>query len=683
MRHLGELLEIDLKAERQEKLKKAFMLYTEPLAIDGEEEKALTILLNLSLSKPKCKDYLDAKRAEQYYAYQDYLHKALGEIKWFHSHNLKYPDSRVKGQRLLLRTEDKFSPLGWAHNSGTYPHTIWLLNTFMWQHEETCILREIERESSFWIDLLRQFGLKEKQISELKSTILQELSSNEFPNSVSPYSTQVRFPYDGEYISITPVVSHARQQALERTTRCQESKLRTTTLTLPHPAAIGNLIGSLGGNVRALYYPAGVSSRATSTLLASKKHSQKYFDDYQLTNKAMCSVLGRLCGRQTMISKEGRAIAKKSQLKKLRKQIALWLLPLIELKEKYSEEETSSLIEDELASRFIAAELSELPRLAKELNHRLHYAFQNNKFARKYAYHQKLLQPVRAQLEWVLNTLALPDAIEGTQDQTEQFIYLSSLRVDAAQAQSSPYLVGLPSLSAVWGFMHRYQLNFERLVKSGEEFDFSGFALFVRNEYIYRSAKLSEPNDVAKKRTVSQAKRPITRSNIYTNLEIDLVIRVKTTESLTDHLKLLKAALPTGFAGGMVFPPELDLKIDWFQVFNSRSSLYFSLKGLDRSGTWVSPMEESLSSLSELETTLSNDHDTVAVSCGYQLLERPIEREGSLLTNHAYADNVLGVAKKVNPIEYRMSGSDHFFSTAFWSLHQVSESILIKMDKSE
>ncbi|RTZ18699.1 hypothetical protein EKN09_29305 [Vibrio penaeicida] len=54
------------------------------------------------------------------------------------------------------------------------------------------------------------------------------------------------------------------------------------------------------------------------------------------------------------------------------------------------------------------------------------------------------------------------------------------------------------------------------------------------------------------------------------------------------------------------------------------------------------------------------------------------QRGNSITSCHAYTENAIGLAKRVNPIEVRFSGRDHFLNHAFWSIECSSETILIK-----
>lgn len=691
MTKLSDLLAIEDEAVKQSALKKMFMPYTEDVCVEGYEKEALTILLNLSSSHQadRCSDWLDVARAKRHLKATENLEASLDEIKWFHTHNLKFPDCRVKDQRIvaqpLVTTEVFISSavleqrLGWAHNSAVYRHTLWLLNPFCWQSQPVCILSLIKQESSIWIELLKEFGLSAKSLARLKHTIEEQLPDNHFPDSVSSYSKQLRFPWGDDYVSVTPVVSHAIQSELEVRSRSQESKLSFVSSSLPNSASIGNLCGSLGGNMKTLNYPLDVKPARGGTLPESRKKSGHYFDDYQVTNAKICQVLNHLIGSEPSKTQKQRESARKVRSKILRKQIALWMLPLIELRDIVDADPNQQQLEhdDTLAQAFLALPESDLGSLASEFNRRLHLAFQNNKYAAKFAYHPKLMQVVKAQIVWILEQLSKPN---GNEDKVtgEQYIYLSSMRVQDAVAMSSPYLCGAPSLTAIWGFMHRYQREFNKLVNCDSPFEFSSFSFYVRSENIQPTAKLTEPNSVAKARTVSNAKRPTIRSERLADLEIDLVIRVHSDSRISDFKSVLKTALPVAFAGGVLYQPQLSTQIEWLKTFTSRSELFHVLKGLPAYGRWLYPSEKQPSDFDELERLITKDADNLPVSIGYHLLERPTKRGNSITGCHAYAENAIGLAQRVNPIEVRFSGRDHFLNHAFWSIECSSETILIK-----
>ncbi|CAH7393359.1 conserved hypothetical protein [Vibrio chagasii] len=691
MTKLSDLLAIEDEAVKQSALKKMFMPYTEDVCVEGCEKEALTILLNLSSSHQadRCSDWLDVARAKRYLKTVKNFEASIKEIKWFHTHNLKFPESRVRHQRIIakhLKTTESFisssvleQRLGWSHSPAQYRHVLWLLSSFSWQSEPVCIISLIKQENSVWLELLKEFGLEAESLSRLQLTLAKDLPDSSFPNSVSTYSKQLQFPWNDDYVSVTPVVSHTTQCELEIKARSRESKLKFVSSSQPNPQNNGNLCGSLGGHMKALNYPLDVKPAQGRTLPESRKKSGHYFDDYQVTNAKICQALNHLIGSEPSKTQKQRESARKVRSKILRKQIALWMLPLIELRDIVDADPNQQQLEhdDTLAQAFLTQPESDLGSLASEFNRCLHLTFQNSKYASKFAYHPKLMQIVKAQIIWILEQISKPN---GNEDKVtgEQYIYLSSMRVQDAVAMSSPYLCGAPSLTAIWGFMHRFQREFNKLVNCNSPFEFSSFSFYVRSENIQPTAKLTEPNSVAKARTVSNAKRPTIRSERLADLEIDLVIRVHSDSRISDFKSALKTALPVAFAGGALYQPQLSTQVEWLKTFTSRSELFHVLKGLPAYGRWLYPSEKQPNDFDELERLTTKDADNLPVSIGYHLLERPTKRGNSITSCHAYAENAIGLAQRVSPIEVRFSGRDHFLNHAFWSIECSSETILIK-----
>jgi CRISPR-associated protein Csy2 len=694
MTTLQDLIDIDDAKARFAEVKKAFMPYTRLVSIDGCESQALTALLNLSLSKPEAKDWFDEKRAQSYFSNPENLAKAEHEIQWFHTHNLKFPDCRVAEQRILASplphqtptlTSQSLEPsYGWAHNSAVYKHTIWLLNQFHWRGKTENILSLILMGDELWQSLLAGVGLPLDKQLQLKQLIEKKLPLSEFPSEVSRYSKQVRFPWHGDYVSLTPVVSHVMQQELCTLSRQRDCLLRFKTMAYPNPASIGNLCGSLGGYVNVLNYPIDVKPDQYQTLDASRSRTNRYFDDFQLTSKKTCDVLAHLAGFEQLKSRKAQKHVRQFQLKIIRKQIARWLLPLIELRDNAVTQPigVDYQPDDPLLTQFLTMKESEFLELTTSLSLRINLALQNNRFSSRFAYHPKLMRVLKTELIWVLTQLSRPEPqLPTLQTDTEQYLYLSSMRVFDASAMSCLYLSGAPSITAIWGFVHRYQKELQTLVPE-TELIFKDFAIFIRQESLQTSAKLTEPSVLAKARQVSPVKRTTIISGDYSDLIFDLVITIEGKQRLSDLQNELKAALPTNFAGGGIFPPEISTGISWLKTFTTQSDLFQTVKGLPAYGVWLSPCTEQPLSLTELEEYLAQDTALIPVANGFHLLELPVERKNSLTQLHAYSENNIALAKRLNPIEVRFSGLDHFFEQAFWSLEVTERSILIKNKRS-
>lgn len=696
MTTLQQLIEIDDDKLRFSELKKAFMPYTRPIEIDSNEKQALTILLNLSLGKPVAKDWLDISRAERYFADPENLAIAEQEIQWFHTHNLKFPDCHVAEQRILatplpsetptLTSQSLEQAYGWAHNSAVYKHTIWLLNTFLWRGKTENILNLIRLGDDFWQALLAEFGFTPTAQFQLKTLIERQLLDTHFPEEVSRYSKQVRFPWRNGYLSVTPVVSHAMQQELAVLSRHHECSLRFKSMHYPNSASIGNLCGSLGGHINVLNYPVDVVPYSYQTLAASRGRTSRYFDDYQLTSKRTCDVLAHLAGFEQLKSRKAQKHVRQYQLKIIRKQIARWLLPLIELRDNLVTEPLgiNHEFDDQLAKQFLTINEEDFLELTTGLNQRLNLALQNNRFASRFAYHPKLMRVLKTELTWVLTQLSRPepDLAMGSNDK-EQYIYLSSMRVFDAAALSCPYLSGAISMTAIWGFIHRYQNEFEALMPDEHgRISFNEFAFFIRHESVQTSAKLTEPSVLAKAREVSPVKRTTIIREDYADLVFDLVIRVDSNQRISDYHDQLKAALPTNFASGTLLQPEIDLNMPWLRTYTTKSELFQVVKGLPGYGTWLSPYSYQPQNLTELENTLAKDASLIPIVNGFHLLEKPIKRKNGLTNRHAYAENNIALAKRVNPIEVRFGGRNHFFEQEFWSLDVTEQTILIKNSRN-
>ncbi len=188
-------------------------------------------------------------------------------------------------------------------------------------------------------------------------------------------------------------------------------------------------------------------------------------------------MLNHLIAAELSKTQKQRESARKVRSKILRKQIALWMLPLIELRDIVDADPNQQQLEhnDTLAQAFLALPESDSGSLASEFNHRLHLVFQNNKYASRFAYHPKLMQLVKAQIVWILEQLSKPtdngDKCNG------RAVYLFVINESARCGRMScPYLCGAPSLTAIWGFMHRYQREFNKLVNCDSLLELSSFS---------------------------------------------------------------------------------------------------------------------------------------------------------------------------------------------------------------
>ena len=163
--NLQDALAIESLKDKTTTLRKLFAPYTPHVAVDGLEVQALTVLINLVYKRSEIDDLTSTRTAKSVLRDEVLLSKCINEVKWFHTHNLKYPDIRVSHQRLISEvvSEDiagicsRSLPLsfGWSHNSAEINHAKLFLTSFSWQGEVTCLAKLLITEEPVWIDLIR------------------------------------------------------------------------------------------------------------------------------------------------------------------------------------------------------------------------------------------------------------------------------------------------------------------------------------------------------------------------------------------------------------------------------------------------------------------------------------------------------------------------------------------------
>ena len=101
---------------------------------------------------------------------------------------------------------------------------------------------------------------------------------------------------------------------------------------------------------------------------------------------------------------------------------------------------------------------NELPSLTIPLFRLLNEMLGGVSMTQRYAFHPKLMSPLKAALQWLLvNLTDQKHVLIEEDDEHYRYLHLSGIRVFDAQALSNPYCSGIPSLTAVWGMIHSYQ----------------------------------------------------------------------------------------------------------------------------------------------------------------------------------------------------------------------------------
>ncbi len=685
MKTLSEAIKSD---EPEVALRMVFAAYSGLVDVTGEETLALIVLLNLTLKRVEVESLTSLPSAKALLQDDSHVSSCLQEVRWLHSHNVKYPDTRVQAQRLLCDTllvngEALGSAhcerrLGWSHNSSMVNKSKLFCAGFIWEGVSTCLAECVAHDQGAWRKAFRSFGVTKPQFDSWREFINKAMNTERFPTEVSDYSKQVRFPWCNDYLAITPVVSCAVQDQIQQLHTQRIGRFRT--ITHGHPASVGDLTSSKGGNVSVLNYPLFISQYKRRTLSQSRAgkvaSGKPVFNVGAVLNKRFMGVLHSLTHLEKELTLRQRRRHRVALIRQLRRGLADWLLPIMEWRDSIQDDADNEIIATEPERSLLSAPLADNAKLLRLVNQRFHETLQSGGFSKsEYAYHPKLLEPVSNQLRWILNSLGNKNDAEETS--SIEVIHLENLRVFDALSLANPYLVGIPSLTALWGFVHAYERKLKSLLD--HRVGFTGVAWHIREYSAVSGLKL--PGLTLERKRSDHLKRTGIIESTHCDVVMDLVIRVNPDclahESRDELVELVKAALPSRFAGGTLQPPSLYESKDWCSLRSSQS-LYQRVSRLSAAGRWVCPSVTTPKSFEGLCELAELDKDLKPVMVGYQLLEEPTERPNSVSPVHAYAEPLIGLCVCKSPIDICLKGEKYFNAICFWKMDVVGGSILMR-----
>lgn len=673
-------------------LKRAFMPISAPIEVDGNEIETAVVLLNLSYTKDKKKlanKGLAKKRLKEVDA-----RVAIEAMRWLHTHNLKSENAKVKQQRIVASAvpcDDPFIssqslPLsfGWSNNSQHISMVNWLLCEFVWSGETVTLFQLVYREEPVWISALRQLGLKVADIKLIKTVYPEATQMQSFPEEKSTFSKALVFPWNNIELTVTPVVSHAMQASLQQYLRSPDCQLKHRDIKIiGKPQNFSHLANALGGHLWALNYPLTNTANMQQTLYASRIKTPRYFDESVFRSERNFQLLQHLTGSNALASRTQALQQRRDQLRLLRQCLGEWLLPLFEFRDYLFANPDENIPQDleEVVLRFFSVSDDELWSLIKPLNLRLQQTLQNGRHTRRFAFHPRLMRTTARQLKSLFTRLLGNEQVKSTPTDTH-FLYLSQLRAFDVNGLSSPLSCGMPSMTGLWGFMRAFEQRFIDLAGC-EACEFSRFAFFVHSATLKSSPKLPAANKAVKTAFGYDAQPTAVEHHHLSDMVFDMVIEVRASTSVAERVKDLKQALPQKFVGGHICPPPATQGIRWLSILSSRSELAAKVAGLPRYGSWIVPSDCQVTSWQALDNLLKSRSDLLPTNIGFHFLEMPRARKGARTHTHVYAENAIGVVKKINPIDIRLGGVSHFIKEAFWTMLPRPSAILIGQQEKD
>ncbi len=684
--HLSEIIQISDIAERNQQLRKAFVAYTENVEVSGCELELLTVAANLTLPRAQVEDLMDVSLAKSLFQNKTHLKHCIEEVQWFHTHNLKYPDARVSKQRILVQSPELCSgvisganlpfQLGWSHNSAQVNPAKLFLIQFIRRGENNTLLDVLVNLDKVWKHAFLALGVTPGQLHELKRQVLDVQLVNRLPEEVSEFSKQIRVPIHDDYCALTPVVSHSVQAYLHQL--IYDRQFQSKLIEHSHPASVGSLVASVGGNTRVLFYPPRVRRAGAKSFFDRRgENGLAVYDHSVLKSRSFINALGCIAGEHPAPVLRQRRQLRISALRYIRKQLALWLAPMMDLRDSLGSEQADVSSIHALEEKLLYLPIEQLPTVLNELNIQLHLGLQKATYAARYAYHPNLMAPLKHQLSWLLRYLARPEERMSQDGVQSMFIHIRQLKVHDASLMSNPYVAGVPSLTALGGFMHHYQRRLTDMLEN--PCTVVKGAWFISQYHIQAGKQLPEPSLFHHRSKVSNVQRPGIIDGVHGDLEMDLVLEIRFPDATQlPDLMCFQAAFPSRFAGGTMHPPSLYEQVNWLSIYRNKAELFRILSRLPRSGCWIYPEDKGVNSFEALAFRLKAEPDLRPIGMGFLPLEQPRERKNSLSPLHCYAEPCIGVIRCMNAIDVRLAGKKAFFESAFWHFDTAIDAMLMK-----
>lgn len=608
---LDELLATTKYEELVSSTKRSFRPLSPLIDITNNPMTALIILVNLTEKGISNKNLLDKERCKEKLRDHKWWTAVLKPAQYRHSHNVKFPDIRSTGTIRTVApdnlpayfiTSSKLPNVGWTYSkdSSDINRCLFFTSEFLWAGQPCCLARALtDSEHPLW-STLKKLGCYEKNkklAAKLLSQIPGELIDVDLTGN---YLSQVSSP-DGQdnYLSFSPVASQAMQSSVYQS--LEQHYRQTALMGFDRATNMGLLAASCGGRFRLI---------ETKPYIKDKRHHYISEQPNWLTKEAILSIEQFLRSEQWLVTHNEKprmmAIVKSS----IRTMVNRWLSSRTNIEALYPAE------------------------LAEQLNNDI----ASKRIIKRYAYQPKLTRLFIQLIESAGEDNANKEDRKPTTN--SQYLLIPELRISGGSAISSSVSVGLFSMMSLYGFIHAFERNMQRVLTS---FTIDSFAICIHDYHLEKRGLTKEPIKKAKVRR--DEKEKIAPPAIYDDYQFDSCISliIKTSESKTIPAEKMVALLPKRFARGTI-----RLSIDGIQEIGAFPKPLPAIQAIKNPlGSWLS-FEPDLSLTStDLIVDIATNHNNLWLTVmGYQHLEPPTTKPGSLRDYpHALVENILGFVK--------------------------------------
>jgi CRISPR-associated protein Csy2 len=640
--------------------KKLFELNSDLVDVTDQELLCLAILVNLT-SKAECRfdNIQNAKTTSSGDLFWTKFRKVASQL---HTHNLKWPDSRVslKHQIRVIPQNGELPEFGWAGNSSDYRIGRMLTSTFLWRGSKHSLVSVWLDDDVIWRKAAYKLGINKMFWYSIKQELQELFSGSHFPKEIDQQTHELLFPYqDNHYLTVTPVASHVDQLLIQSI-----SGVPIQTLSFPHPSALGVLCGCMGGHMRFIKQSPLLRRSATKSSYAEL---QGVFNVYPVTCKQAVSIYREIIDVNTYSSLRLKRRARLLVLKQLDDVLRQWIAPFIRLKLIGKDvAETNKLSDEE--HYFLRSKETDLQDFSRYLNRKLHCVLEHNKYTRSYCYHQLLLGVTQKRLASILERAFSINAKVTSDNEEELYLVLKNLRLTEANGLNNPYVAGMPSMIGLYGFLHRFE---RRLIDCYPQVSVESFALHCNQYQVINKNKLPAYS-------IPEKDMGIRRSGIVPECSFDgkfsIVVKLNRHSGCTDKLdvELLKQVLPERLWGGSLHPPFLYEETEWAQLFYGSNNLkqFIAINLFD--GNWLTPVRGSGFDLSSNLELLKQKTKLSLCLVGYRLLE-PIKSREVASGIHAFCESLISLCSREHSIDVIRAASN-IEKQIFWQFMPTSQS---------
>lgn len=264
---------------------------------------------------------------------------------------------------------------------------------------------------------------------------------------------------------------------------------------------------------------------------------------------------------------------------------------------------------------FLETSVVDIESFSRCLNRKLHGELELNKYTRRFSYHQRLVGVTQKRLMSLLKRVLSDKQSLDPPDET--FLVFNNFRINEANGLNNPYVVGMPSMIGLYGFLHQFERQLSEIYP---DLSVDSFALHCSQYCSQASNCLPAPS-------IPDKDLRIKRSGVMPEFKFDgkfsIVVKLNRLPDYHSSLDIeqIKAVLPERLWGGSVHPPFLYEDTEWASIISGVEGLkkYF-VRNL-YFGNWIIPVKQEGLDFCDRVELLKEKYDLSLCLVGYKLLE--------------------------------------------------------------